>query len=155
MLTLQIGNSSNIAVMSCLDQGGLRSLSALVLTIYSASYMYRDFHIIFHSVRRPAQGSWNNKSSKQTNIPNECQAHLVTYQSAGHTAGYCSRVHLLYFVPMSEEKSSWNSLLTNTDELTSVIFVHTALHWALYHLFPEQVELYEFTFYECSCSSRE
>ena len=39
----------------------------------------------------------------------------------------------LKFVPMVGQKSSWNSLLTNTDKLTSVIFVHKALHWALYH----------------------
>ena len=31
MLTLQIGNMGNTCVTSCLDQGGLHSLSALVL----------------------------------------------------------------------------------------------------------------------------
>ena len=48
------------------------------------------------------------------------------------------------FVPMNEEKSSWNSLWINLDKLTSEIFVHKALHWALYHMwFQNTFELYD------------
>ena len=47
------------------------------------------------------------------------------------------------FVPAIEEKSSRNSLLINADKLISEIFVHEALHWALYHMwFQKTFELY-------------
>ena len=37
------------------------------------------------------------------------------------------------------KKSSWNSLQANANKLTSVISVHKALHWALYHVIPKQI----------------
>ena len=36
MLTLQIGNPGNMGVLSCLGQGGLHSLSALVIYVHFA-----------------------------------------------------------------------------------------------------------------------
>ena len=35
--------------------------------------------------------------------------------------------------------SAFVVLQINADNLTSVIFVHEALHWALYHVIPEQI----------------
>ena len=40
------------------------------------------------------------------------------------------------FGPTIGEISSWNSLQTNTD--TTVIFVHKAPHWALYHVWLQK-----------------
>ena len=53
------------------------------------------------------------------------------------------KLQTLTFAPRIEGKSSWNSLLANADKSTSVIFVHKALHLALYHLwFQNKFESY-------------
>ena len=48
-------------------------------------------------------------------------------------------------IPTIEEKSSWNNLQINADNLTSEIFVHKALRWARYYVwFQNSSELYNY-----------
>ena len=50
---------------------------------------------------------------------------------------YAQRLQKIPEVLMTGKKSSYNSLKTNSDKLTSVIFVHKVRHLALYHMIPE------------------
>ena len=54
----------------------------------------------------------------------------------------------IIFVLMIEDWSSCNSLQITTDKLTSKFFVHTALHWTLYHVWFQNIaELYRWTMF--------
>ena len=127
---LQVQGPGCIPTFTCL---GVSIKNGSLATTFSGTLIRVAFSL--HNT----SGTERRTSCESNNI----QLWVYTQHSNINVAKGYYRLVYEDFSPLvrTEENSSWNSLKTNSDKLISVIFVHKALHWALYHVFLEQFEL--------------
>ena len=90
-------------------------------------------HIFLHllpiiRIQQNSNFTFEEQNFKQCNIA------IIVRNTSSSMSQLCNVITSIHWALKNGGKLSWNSLQTNTDKLTSVIFVYKAHHWALYPL---------------------